>query len=88
MAQKPFIFTMNTPVNSGSNVRLDMGVSYIDSTDQEYFVESIIADVSATGLSTVRAQMRDAVKTAGENLHEFSLGNDDVFFPDFSRELL
>lgn len=89
MAQKAFIFTMNGVTNNGSLCRLDFGVSLVDTTAQtNEQVNSIIVDASASSLATIRAQIRDAIKDYADVNFGYSLGNDDVFFMDQSRELV
>ena len=88
MAQKAFIVTQDPPSINSGNFRVNFTVVFCDSSSGDSFIEAGLIDVSTSLLPTVRAQVRDEVKSLGSSLHSFSLSNEDVYFEDWSRELL
>lgn len=90
MAQRAFVWSQDPPAVNAGNFRFSVQVSYIDSVtgDVHYDSQGLVVDVSVSLLTTSRAQIRDAVKAQADSSHGWTLGNDDVYFIDWSRELV
>ena len=88
MAQKAFIITQDPPTINSGNFRLNFTVVFCDSSTGDAFIEAGQVDVSASLLSSARVAVRNEVKSLGSSLHSFNLTNDDIYFEDWSRELI
>lgn len=89
MARRAFIWSQDPPTLDNNKHRFTILVTYNDTNAGSYHNSTgLVVDVTDSLLSTARAQIRDAVKDEADSVHGWSLGNDDVYFPDWSRELV
>lgn len=90
MAQKAFVRTGATaPEVADGNFRIYIDAVYLDDAEDGVgYNDGFSINVSAGGLSSLRAQVRNEVKAQADTLHGWTLGNEDVYFQDWSRELL
>lgn len=90
MARRAIIWSHDPPSVVSGNFRFQLQVTYMDSDTNEALNDpnGLIVDVSPSLLPTARAQVRNAVKNQADEDHDWTLANDDVYFMDWSRELL
>ena len=90
MAQKAMVWLQDPPAINGSSFRFTVQVTYLDNVAPatHHDGQGLVVDVALNLLSSARAEVRDAVIAQADTVHGWTLGNDDVLFPDFSMQLI